>query len=44
MSDYRIRPRESFSEELVPMLLEHSRDVTLNEISGLKQFTQLNAA
>lgn len=39
MIDYRIKPRENFSEkigELVSML-EHSRDVTLNEIAGLRQ-------
>ena len=39
MIDYRIKPRENFSEkigELVSML-EHTRDVTLNEIAGLRQ-------
>jgi uncharacterized damage-inducible protein DinB len=39
MIDYRIKPKENFTEKIGELvcMLEHSRDVTLSEISNLNQ-------
>lgn len=39
MIDYRIKPKENFTEKIGELvcMLEHSREVTLSEVSNLKQ-------